>query len=224
MKTVINCLREFAGLPEGERPAYLLNHGDFITDNAGTFPDIVYDGATVVTAANKLFGYYSSRGKSDAAMTLYTKQEAYCLTIMESNYDTVDLVAQGNGDIVALAGVRGTSVSTARVGIPSTPAGAKFEFVDGAGEMILGRNSDKLAQGSIIVTFTDPKIIVVKSGDTQLKATAADGSVIFIDVVTVIKALIQNQVKGTEIKSVIANFNTNGISPVASPEPIIVPR
>lgn len=224
MKTVINCLREYAGLAEGERPAYFLNHGNFITTNATTFPAIVYDGTSVKDAANKLFIFYSDRNTSELAMGTYTKFDAQCLTMMESNYDTVDLVAQGDGDVVALAGVKGSSVSTARVGIPSTPAGAKYEFVDGAGEMILGRNTDKLAHGSIIATFTDPKITVVKSGDTQLKITAADGGTIYIDVVTVIKALIQNQVKGTEMRSVIANFNTNGISPVANPEPIIVPR
>ena len=65
---------------------------------------------------------------------------------------------------------------------------------------------------------------MVKSGDTQLKITAPDGTIILVDVETTSKALIKNLHKAEEINSVIANFNTNGLSPVASPAPVVVPR
>ena len=126
--------------------------------------------------------------------------------------------------MVALAGIKGTSTSTSRTGIAGKPNGVKYVVVDGAGEMQIVYDYDKLAYGAIIITFTDSKVIVVKSGDYQLKITAPDGTIIFVDFTTTVKALLKNLTKTTEIKSAIGSFNPNGISAISSPEPIVVPR
>ena len=76
----------------------------------------------------------------------------------------------------------------------------------------------------MIISFSDATITVVKSGNTQLKITTTEGKIIFVDVETASRATIQNQKAGDQINSVVANFNPNGLSPVASPRAVIIPR
>jgi len=224
MREIINCKREFSGLAEDKRPAYLIRMGAALTLNAGVFPDIPYAGSVITADALVLLGLLGVKDASDANMTAYNSGLAAIIAKVDENYDDIDLVAQGDALIVAKAGVNGTSGNTTRTGIPGEPENLKFEFAPGAGDIFLTREVDKLAMGSVIVTFTDPDITVVKSANTQLKITTADGKFIFVDVVTVIKALIQSQQKKSEIMSVVANFNPNGLSPIASPTPAVVPR
>lgn len=224
MKEIITCLREFAGLKESDQPPYLIKIGRACTTNAGTFPLLAYPGPTITTHALNLVTLLGSRKESAADQDLYDTEVKFCVKMMESTYDAVDLVAQGDSLIIAKSGATGTSANTTKIGIAGVPTNLAYEFADGAGEMYLTRDADKLANGSVIVTYTAKGATVVKSGNTQLKITAPDGSEYFVDVVTVINALIQNQVKGSEINSVISNYNTNGISPVASPTSIVVPR
>ncbi len=224
MKTSISCLREFEKLPEAEQPGYLITHGDALTVNSGVFPDIPHDGTSITTKGGELLTTWGLRKKSVLAMKNYTDKLIVCKAWMEANYDDVDLVAQGDGDIVAKAGVNGTSTNTARIGIPSLPADVKYAFADLAGEILLMRAVDKLAMGGVTVTSAAAGLTVVRSSDTQLKITTADGTVVFVDVETTVKTTVKNQIAGSKINSWIANFNTNGITDVASPAPVIVPR
>lgn len=226
MKEVINCLKEFAGLKEAEQPPYLIRIGAFLTLNTLTFPLITYPGTTITTHAMSLLGMLGLKDTSDLAMSNYIAELALCNTMMETDYIDIDAVALGDAAIVAKSGAKGTSANTSRIGIASTPSDLKYVVLDttGAGEMLITRNIDKLATGGLIVTFTDTKITVVKSGNTQLKITTGDGTTIFVDVDTASKTFIQNQIKATEINSVVTLFNTNGISNVASPTPVVIPR
>ena len=224
MKSIINCLREFSGMVEDKRPTYMLKSGKLLTKNTAIFPLIPTDGATITTMGGDLLTFLSAKDDSKDDMKIYTDFLAKCDSVMEANYDGIDLVAQGDGDIVLLGCVNGTSTNTASTGNPSTAENLKFVFVDEVGEIKITEDVDKLSYGMFIISFSDPKITVVKSGNTQLKITTADGSVIFADVVTGSKATIQNQIEGNKINSVVANFNPNGISPVASPKPVTIPQ
>jgi hypothetical protein len=223
MKTIIDCLREYAGLKEAEQPPYLRKHGNFITTNAGVFTGIPNIGSVILADSLILFNTYSDRDVSEIAMKAYTDQKAACELKMESNYNFVDLTAGGNGDVVALAGVKGTSTNTTRTGPAGKPENVKYVFVDNAGEMQITSDPDKLTYGSLIVTFADPSVTVVKSGNTQLKITVG-GVDVFVDLTTTVKSLIQNLKKGMEINSSVVYFNPNGISPIGKPESVIVPR
>ncbi len=224
MKTVINCLREFALMQEDKRPTYMLKSGKLLTKNTATFPAIPTDGATITTMGNSLLASLSAKDDSKEEMKSYTDILAKCISAMEANYDAVDLVAQGDGGIVALGCVNGTSTSTTSTGNPSTPENLKYVYVDDAGEIKLTEDADKLSYGMLVISSNDPKVTVVKCGNTQLKITAADGSFIFADVVTASKVIIQNQKEGDKINSSVVNFNPNGISPVASPKPVTIPQ
>ena len=224
MKTIVNCLREFTLMQEDKRPTYMLKSGKLLTKNTGIFPVIPTDGATITTMGGDLLTFLSAKDDSKDDMKIYTDFLTKCLSTMEANYDGVDLVAQGDGDIVALGCVNGTSTSTTSTGNPSTPENLKYIYVDDAGEIKLGEDADKLSYGMLVISSNDPKVTVVKSGNTQLKITAADGSFIFADVVTGSKVIIQNQKEGDKINSSVVNFNPNGISPVASPKPVTIPQ
>ncbi len=224
MKTIVNCLREFAGLKEAEQPIYMYRMGAALTTNTLIFPDIPYAGSVITTHAGTLGGLLALKDSSDTAMSSYLTELATCVQMVEKNYDDIDLVAQGDAEIVAKAGVRGTSVNTTRTGSPSVPENLKYAFADNAGEMLISYDADKLAYGAVIVTYTDEAITVVKSGNTQLKITTPEGKIIFVDISTTIKTTIQNLLKKSEIMSVVALFNPNGISPVASPSSVVVPK
>ena len=224
MKSIINCLREFSGMVEDKRPTYMLKSGKLLTKNTAIFPLIPTDGATITTMGGDLLTFLSAKDDSKDDMKIYTDFLTKCLSTMEANYDGVDLVAQGDGDIVALGCVNGTSTSTTSTGNPSTPENLKYIYVDDAGEIKLSEDADKLSYGMLVISSNDPKVTVVKSGNTQLKITAADGSFIFADVVTGSKVIIQNQKEGDKINSSVVNFNPNGISPVASPKPVTIPQ
>ena len=224
MKNSINCKREFATLNEDKRPVYLVRSGKFLTNNAGVFPLIPYTGAVISTHALTLLTLISLRDESEEALKSYDDELALCIKMMDANYDYIDLVAQGDGNIIAQAGVAGSSQNTARTDPPSIAVNLKYIFVDEVGEIQITHDKDKLAHGTLIVTFTDPAITVVKSGNGQLKITTADGTVIFVDIVTSSKANIQNLKQGNLLNSVVTLFNPNGISPVASPASIVVPR
>jgi len=225
MRETINCLREYATLKEGDQPAYLVRMGSFLTTNTATFPDIPNAGSVITGHAGTLLTKFGLKDTSETAMNAYITERDLVITKVEANYDDIDLVAQGDGVIVAKAGVRGTSASTASIGIPSTPENLKFAYVDEAGELQISRDVDSLALGSVIITFTDPAITVVKSGNTQLTInTGSDNRVeIHVDVSTTIKSIIQRLEEGKKTYSVVSNFNRNGISPVASPRPVTVP-
>ena len=224
MKEQIFCKKEFAGLAEALRPPYLIKVGKAITKNAGTFAGIPTDGPTITTMATDLLIALGSREDSEDEQDKYDELLAKDITAIDGVYDFIDLTAAGDGSIVAQAGVNGSSTSTARIGIASTPVALTFEFEKGAGDMGLSRNVDKLGMGTLAVTYTNPATKVIKSSDKQLKITTAAGDDIFIDIETTSKMVIKNLIKATEIMSVVTIFNTNGISPVASPAPIVVPR
>lgn len=227
MKTYEECLREFEGLKQAEQPGYLVKHGSFLTLNALTFPGIPYPGAIITTHSGTLLSLYGLRDVSQLAMNNYETEVALCVKMMLANYDNVDGVSLGDGTIIAKAGVKATSTNTTRTLAPSTPTGVKYVFVDGAGEMQLSYDSDKLAYGAVILTFTDPFVIVEKTGTMQLKITINNTSapvVIFLDLTTTIKALIEHLTEGTKINSKIALFNPNGFSPLGGPAPVTVPR
>ena len=142
---------------------------------------------------------------------------------MDANYDDVDLVSAGDGDIVKLAGVNGTSANTTRTGTPLAPADLKYLFADNNGEIEVDFELDKLSKGAIIVTFVDPAIVVTKTGPLQLTVDMK-GTIINIDLSTTINTIIQNQTEGTKVNSVVGLYNPNGLSPLGSPKPITIPR
>jgi len=225
MRENVFAKREFATLAEGLQPAYLIRVGGALTTNAGTFPVITFTGAQVTTHAITLLTLFGLKDNSTDAQDAYDAEKAICLPMMEEIYDGIDFTAQGDAIIVAKGGVNPTSVNTARIGIADAPANLHFESAPGAGDVFLLRDTDKLALGSVIVTFADITVRVIKSANTQLKITVPPNAKdvdVFVDVVTVIKALIQTQVKLTEINAVVANYNTNGLSPVASPQPVVI--
>jgi len=224
MKQIVNALKEFSGLPEDKQPTYLAKTGAYLTTNSIIFPDCPNPGASVTVMGGKLLTLLAAKDTSELSKDEYDNYLALCIKAMDANYDYIDLIAQGDGNIVALAGVNGTSTKTGSTGNPLTPENLKYIFVDDAGQIQINQDVDKLAYGRVIVSYTDTKISVVKSGNTQLKITNADGSTIFVDIVTANKSKIENQIKGTEINSVVTNFNPNGISPIASPDPVIIPR
>ncbi len=224
MRLIVDALREFSKLAEDKQPTYLAKTGAYLTTNSATFPDCPNPGASVTIMSGKLLTLLAAKDTSELAKDDYDNYLALCIKAMDANYDYIDLIAQGDGNIVALAGVNGTSTKTASTGNPLAPENLKYVFSNDAGQIIISQSSDKLAYGRVIVSYSDTKISVVKSGNTQLKITNADGSTIFVDVATSHKTTIENQLKGTEINSVVANFNPNGISPIASPDPVIIPR
>ena len=224
MKEMINCLQEFEGLKEAERSPYLYTHGDAITDNALVFPLIPHNGVAVLASSVQLGKDFALRHKSDANMNTYETTLADCIKMMNENYDYIDLVAQGDGSIVAKAGVRGTSVNTSRTSPPFKPANAHFEFATNAGEIHICRDVDKLSTVSVTISYVNSKISVVKSGNNQIKITTVDGDSIFVDLATTIKSTIQNQKEGTKLITALGLFNPNGLSPLASPESVVVPR
>ena len=170
---------------------------------------------------------FGNKDNSTDDQDAYDAEKAICLSMMEEIYNGIDLTAAGDALIVAKGGVNGTSVNTARIGLADAPANLHFESAPGAGDVFLLRDSDKLALGSVIVSYVDTNIKIVKSAPTQLKITVPANSKdadIYVDIVTVIKALIQSQVKMTEVYAVAANYNTNGLSPVASPQPVVIAK
>jgi hypothetical protein len=224
MKDYIVCKREFTTLTEDKRPTYLTKVGKKVTINAAKFVGIVPAGTVITAKGVTLLTLLGAREDSVADQDAYDLELAADKAMMEKVYDFVDLTSAGDADIIALAGITGTSSNTTSVGVPNTPVGLVYVFAKGVGEMFLARDVDKLAKGSLTVTFTDPKITVVKSGSTQLMITCADGNFIYLDVETIINLLIENQEEGTKIMSVMSLFNSNGLSPVASPTPVTVPR
>lgn len=227
MKSLQECLREFEGLVQSEQPSYLIRHGAYLTTNTLRFPDIPFSGATMTTHGGTLNGLYGLRERSENDMKSYTDEVALCVKMMLANYGNVDDVAKGDGTIIALAGVKATSTNTTRTEAPSTPANIKYAFVDNAGEIQITCNVDKLAWGSVIVTFTDPTVIVEKTGTLQLKVTTGlPGAeiIVLIDLSTTARNIIQHLKAGLKITSKMALFNPNGFSPLGGPPPIIVPR
>jgi len=224
MKQTINCLREYSNLPEMEKPAYLAKHGDFITTNATVFPDVPYDGETVTENAMTLFTLSARKGSSEEGRDAYNTQAELCENIMEENYDYVDLVAKGDKDIVAKAGVKGTSSNTTRTKPPSIPSHLRY-ILQGSlpGEMRMAYKADKLAWGAIIVSFSDSIVKVTYNDTHQLKIQVGEVEVL-VDVSTTVRTKIKKLKQGDDLNSVVALFNPNGLSPVASPSSIIVPR
>jgi hypothetical protein len=224
MKEKIFCLREYVKLKEGEQASYLRNHGNHLVTSASVFTGIPNDGTAILADSVILFNTYSDRNLSVAKMKEYTDQKSACEGKMEVNYDFVDLTANGDGDIVALAGINGSSTNTSATTVPGKPNSLEFIFGAIASEIGLSRDVDKLAYGSLMVTFIDKKIIVERSADDQMKITTADGTIILVNVATGSKTIIKNVIKGTELNSVVALFNPNGLSALASPESVVVPR
>ena len=227
MKIYQECLREFDGLKEAEQSGYLVKHGAYLTTNAGTFVGIINNGATITTHSGTINTLFGLKDRSIIDMKNYKDEVTLCSSMMLSNYDFIDNRSLGNGDIILLAGINATSQNTTRTGPPSIAEGLKYIFVDDAGEIQIGYDFDKLAMGAIIITFTDPSVIVEKIGAMQIKVTVGPVEkpiVILIDLSTTIKTLIQHLTKGTEINSVVGLFNSNGLAPLASPAPVVVPR
>ena len=224
MKQIVNCLQEFAGLHEDKRPTYMIKSGNLLIANTSTFPLIPNSGNDILKMGNNLLNFLAAKDTSKVAMKQYEDFLADCIAAMEANYIAIDLVALGDGAIVALGCVNGSSVNTSSTGNPSTPENVKYVFVDDVGEIIITQDVDKIAYGRVIISYTNPLTTVVKSGNSQLKVTTPDGSITFVDVDTKNSTVIQNQTEGNRINSVVANFNPNGISPVASPKSVIIPR
>jgi len=224
MKKTINCLREYATLTEAEKPTYLVKHGDFITTNASVFPDIPYDGATITSNGMTLFTLSARKDSSDEGRNAYNTQAKLCENMMEENYDYVDLIAKGNKDIVAKAGVKGTSANTTRTKPPSIPSNLRYILQGSvAGEMKMAYKADKLAWGAIIVSFYDENVNVTYNDSHQLKIKVGEVEVL-VDVSTTVRTMIKKLKRGEKLNSVVALFNPNGLSPVESPASIIVPR
>jgi hypothetical protein len=223
MKEIVTCLREFDGLAEVDQPAYLARMGTGLTAHAGDFPAIVYPGTMCTTHAGTLFLLYSAKDSSVDDMKAYKLELTECKKMVNTNYDGIDNVALGDGDIVAKGGVRGTSQNTGRTAPPSEASNVTFKYSGYAGEILIGWDVDVLASAGIIFSVIDPSIVFEKTGPMQMKITAGD-KIIYVDFTTGSKATITNQKKLTEIISTIALFNPNGISPLAVTPPTVIPK
>ena len=224
MKETVNCLREYASIQEALQPAYLIRMGSYLTANSTVFPDIAYDGAVITGHAATLLSKFGLKETSEAAMLAYTTERDAVIVKVEKDYDYIDLVAQGDGAIVAKAGVKGTSTNTASIGLPSAMADLKFTISDTPGQIMISHLFDKLAVGSIYITVTDPLFNIAQTGDTQLTIKTPDGKKILVDVDTTTKTIIKNVEKKSELFCTAVLFNANGVSPVASPDSVVVPR
>ena len=220
--------REFEHLKETERPVYLGKHGAYATTNAGTFPDLPNSGTIMSAGAVSLSLLLSLKDRSETDMGNYNTKLALLIGMMEENYGNIADVADGNGAIIAKAGINSTSDNTTSIGAPGNAENVKYLIVDGSGEMMIVYNADKLAMGAVILTYTDETVVITKTGPMQLKITCGPISsqiVIFVDLTTTIRTLIQHLTPGSKITSALGLFNRNGLSPVfVSPTPIIVPR
>ena len=224
MKTQIFCLQEFRTLKEGEQPSYFTRVGGFLTVNAGTFPALPYPGSEISNDGLTMTTLLGNKDISKDDMDNYINFISDSSVKMDKIYDYVDLVAQGDGAIVAKAGITGSSTSTSRTGPPSTPENVKYVSVDDVGEIAVTRLADKLSHASIMFTFTNPDTVIVKSGPMQIKVTIAGGKPFYIDLATTIKTTVKNQVKGETITTVAALFNPNGLSPLAAPISILIQK
>src|SRR5665213_721776 len=129
-KDTLECLKEFEHLKEAEQPGYLVKHGAYATTNATVFPALPFAGTIITTHAGTLNTLYGLRHRSDIDMGKYTDEVKLCVGMMEQNYNNIDDVADGNGTIIAKAGVNSSSTNTTRTAPPSTPANLKYIFVD----------------------------------------------------------------------------------------------
>jgi len=222
MREIVNCLREYKGLAEALQPAYLVRMGALLTTNTATFPDITFDGAVISGHAGTLLTKFGLKETSETAMTAYTTERDLVITKVDKDYDYIDLIAQGDAAIVAKAGVRGTSTNTASTGVPLTPSNLKFSPVDAPAQMMVSHDFDKLAFGTLYITSVDIPLVVEATSDTQLTVTTGDGKKILLDVDTASRTIIKNVAKKTELFTTAVLFNPNGISPMASPTPIVV--
>ncbi|MEI6816934.1 MAG: hypothetical protein WCL14_10020 [Bacteroidota bacterium] len=223
MKDKIVCLREFDGLPISEQSGYLVRHGYGLTLNAARFPEIPYDGATITAHGETLNKAYGLRNIGEAQMDAYAAERTLTAGMMDENYAYIDAVSGGNGEIVAEGGVHGSSSNTTRTPKPSRPMGTRYVFVDGAGEMRIEWDLDKLSWIGIVLTFTDVETKVEVSGPKQIRVTNG-AFVYYMDFVSGSKTVIRNLSRGMRITSKVALFNPNGLSPISTVEPITVPR
>lgn len=203
MKSVVFCLKEFAKLNEEKQPVYLVKCGKYLTKNALTFPAITYDGTVVYNHGLNLLKCLGVKDTSDLDFQAYKLKLSDCETMMNILYNEIDGVAKGDAEIVAKAGVNGTSVNTARVGVPTIPKGLQYSFTEEVGELKLGYERDLLAHGAVIITFIDPLVEVKISGKHQILVTVGKVEVL-IDVSTTINTVIQNLKVGKKTQSKVA--------------------
>jgi len=220
--------RELEHLKEEARPVYLGKHGAYATTNATIFPDLPNSGTIMSAAAVSLSLLLSLKDRSEIDMGNYNTKLALCIGMMEENYNNIADVADGSGTIIGKAGINSTSENTTSIGAPGNAENVKYVIVDGSGEMQIVYNTDKLAMGAVIFTYTDESVVITKTGPLQYKITSGPASaqvVVMFDLTTTIKPLIQNLIPGSKITSEVGLFNRNGLSPVlVSPTPVIVPR
>jgi len=222
MKTVVSCVREFDGLAEGDQPSYMGRMGPILKTNSGDFPEVLYPGTVITTHAGTLFNLFNAKDTSDDAMKAYHIEKALCSKMVNADYDGIDAVALGDGDIVAKGGVNGTSTNTTRVAPPGAGTEVKYKFSANTGQIGLGFKRDVAARGALVFTTDDKTVTIEASGDMQIKITVGT-IVIFMDLTTGSDVLIQHLKKGMEITSTLALFNANGLSPLVTPPSVVIP-
>jgi hypothetical protein len=220
--------REFVNLKEAEQPIYLGKHGAYSTTNIGVYPAMPNTGTVMSGHAVTLSNLLSLKDRSETDKANYDTELAICVSEMEENYNYINDIADGEGAKIALAGINSTSINTTSIGAPGNAENVKYVIVDSSGEMQIVFNTDKLAMGAIIMTYTDSSVVITKTGPLQYKVTSGPPAArvdVLIDLTTTIRTLIQNLTPGSKITSEVGLFNRNGLSPVlVSPTPIIVPR
>lgn len=224
MRTELAVKEEFKDLKEAEQPSYLTNHGNHLVTNSTTFPAIPHNGAAMLARGLALYTLFSARNASSLAMTNYKTELARCESDIAENYIGVNAVALGDGAIIAMAGLNATSANTSSIGIPNVAEGVKFDFAQGAGEIMVERDVDKLSILSVVITtLTDDAVVVTKNATNQLKVDFG-GRFVFIDFSSTIKTTVGGQVRRSDITSVVGLINRNGISPLSDPISIAIPR
>ena len=215
-------LREFRGLLENEKPTYLINHGNKLILNIVTFGSMPHSGTVMRGYGITLVGLLAAKDDSEIAHNAYEDHLNICLDAMESNYNDIDLVAAGDADVIALAGVKSSSDNTARVGVPGNFVDLKYTMTNFGNKIKVEWFYDEMAYGTITITSADMAATFEQSGPSQLKLTVGS-SVFFIDVTTKSYVLVEHLPGGSLVKTRAVKFNTNGMNPMVTMSPVMVP-
>ena len=209
-------------MPESDKSAYVVKHGNFVIINAGSFTGIPNSGVIMKAQGTMLGDKFSMKDVGDDEMAAFKLLEQTIGLQMEENYNFVDETANGDSLIIGKAGLNSSSDNTTRVGIPLDFSNLKYSFTRFPNQIKVEWKADESAYGSVTFTTTEADISLVQSGISQLKLTMK-GIDIFIDLTTKSSVVIDHLAGGSTVKTRAVSFNTNGMNPLAVMQGIVVP-
>ena len=215
--------KEFDSMSEEKQIAYLAKVGAFMTANAGVFASVTHNGVAISAAGVSLGTKHGARGLTAGGQGIYETQLDACKVIMDLTYDEVDTISAGSKEVIEQACMNATSDNTASIGKPLRGVGTVYAFTGTPHELKIKWNGEKLSIGGIVITTTSDTVVVEVSGDSQLKITVGE-VIIFVDITTKHFTVIKNLLGASLVHSFLALFNSNGVSPLVTVAPHIVPN